>query len=82
VCFSTLPLRFGAAAADVPEGNKTLYLSGFTAGGLKLLKQVVAWRLELDGEQPRFLVLTPAYGGGWLCLANAWNMYKRRARLC
>ncbi|XP_066363787.1 uncharacterized protein [Miscanthus floridulus] len=80
VCFSTLPLRFGAAAADVPEGSKALYLSGFTAGGLKLLKQVVAWRLELDGEQPRFLVLTPAYGGGWLCLANAWNMYKRTAK--
>ncbi|XP_066367897.1 uncharacterized protein [Miscanthus floridulus] len=80
VCFSSLPLRFGAAAADVPEGNKALYLSGFTAGGLKLLKQVVAWRLELDGEQPRFLVLTPAYGGGWLCLANAWNMYKRTAK--
>jgi hypothetical protein len=80
VCFSTLPLRFRAATANVPKGNKALYLSGFTAGGIRLYKQVVAWRLELDGEQPRFLVLAPGYRGGWLCLVNACKMYKHTAK--
>lgn len=63
VCFSTLPLRFGDNTVDatVPEGNNALYLSGCTDRGLRLeLKEVVAWRLELDGEQPEFFVLPPA----------------------
>ena len=81
MCFSTLPLRFrAAAAADVPEGNRALYLAGCTDGGVRLHKEVVAWRLELDGEQPRFLVLAPADGGGWLRLAKARNIYERTAR--
>jgi hypothetical protein len=67
VCFSTLPLRFGdAAVADVPKGNRALDQTGCTDGGLRLhvYKEVVAWKLELDGDQPRFLVLAPADGGG------------------
>jgi hypothetical protein len=83
MCFSTLPLCFGDATADaaVPEGNKALYLTGCTDGGLRLeLKEVVAWRLELDGEQPEFFVLPPANGGGWLRLGKARKLYERTAR--
>jgi hypothetical protein len=46
----------------------------------RLHKDVVAWRLELDGEQPRFLVLSPADGGGWLRLAKLGKVYERIAR--
>lgn len=42
VCFSTLPLWFGDAAADVPEGNKLLYLRGFAGRRLRVCKRVVA----------------------------------------
>ena len=81
MCFSTLPLRFrAAAAADVPEGNRALYLAGCTDGGLRLHKEVVAWRLELDGEQPEFFVLLSADSGGWLRLAKARKLYERTAR--
>jgi hypothetical protein len=77
VCFSTLPLRFGDA--DVPQGHKALYLWGCT-NGRWLQKKVVAWRLELDGQQPQFLVLERADGGGWLRLAKASRIYERTAR--
>jgi len=81
VCFSTLPLRFGDAAADVPEGNKRLFLRGFAGRRPRVCKRVVAWRLELDGEQPLFLVLAPADGvGSWLRLAKPRKVYERRAR--
>jgi len=80
VCFSTLPLRFGDAASDVPEGNKRLFLRGFAGRRLRVCKRVVAWRLELDGEQPEFFVLLSADSGGWLRLAKARKLYERTAR--
>jgi hypothetical protein len=72
VCFSTLPLRFrdaAAAAADVPKGDKLVYLHG--SGQRRMVfKRVVAWRLELDGDQPKFFML-PSTNRGWLRLAKA-----------
>jgi hypothetical protein len=83
VCFSTLPLRFGAAAAAaaIPEGNKLLFLRGFAGRRLRVCKRVVAWRLELDGEQLEFFVLTPANCRGWMRLVKPLKLYERTARI-
>ncbi|WVZ64093.1 hypothetical protein U9M48_013662 [Paspalum notatum var. saurae] len=77
VCFSTLPLRLGDD--DIPECKKRLGLRGTADPGIKVYKEVVAWRLELEGKQPHVMVLA-ADGGGWIRLVKPKNSYEKMIR--
>ncbi|XP_072148269.1 protein ENHANCED DOWNY MILDEW 2 isoform X2 [Setaria viridis] len=78
VCFSTLPLRH-RDTDDVPECKNRLGLWG-TADRIKTVyKEVVAWRLVLEGKQPEIAVLV-ADGGGWIRLVKPKNSYEEMVR--
>ncbi|KAJ1289089.1 hypothetical protein BS78_02G138300 [Paspalum vaginatum] len=77
VCFSTLPLRLGDDG--VPECKKRLGLRGTADPGIKVYKEVVAWRLELEGKQPQVMVLA-ADGGCWIRLVKPKNSYEKMIR--
>ncbi|CAL5080641.1 unnamed protein product [Urochloa decumbens] len=78
VCFSTLPLRHGDTE-DVPECKKRLMLWGTADRINKVYKEVVAWRLVLEGKQPEIAVLA-ADGGGWIRLVKPKNSYEETVR--
>ncbi|XP_062199170.1 protein ENHANCED DOWNY MILDEW 2-like [Phragmites australis] len=79
VSFSTLPLLFGDAGDnDVPECKKRLVLRGTADPGIKVYKEVVAWRLGLEGKQPEVAVL--AADGGWINLVKPKNSYEETVR--
>ncbi|KAF8712051.1 hypothetical protein HU200_028883 [Digitaria exilis] len=78
VCFSTLPLQDGDTD-DVPEGKKRLVLWGIADRIEKVYREVVAWRLVLEGKQPEIAVLA-ADGGGWIRLLKPKKSYEEEIR--
>ncbi|OEL22228.1 Protein ENHANCED DOWNY MILDEW 2 [Dichanthelium oligosanthes] len=77
-CFSTLPLQHGGSN-DVPECKKRLVLWGTADPGIKKYKEVMAWRLVLEGKQPEIKVLA-ADGSGWIRLVKPKNSYEETVR--
>lgn len=76
VCFSILPFQFDEndEVGDCDSKNK-VYLRGVMDKILyPVHKQVVAWRVGLDCEQPNILVLSTE--GNWIKLLNPWKCYK------
>ncbi|KAG8087097.1 hypothetical protein GUJ93_ZPchr0010g10774 [Zizania palustris] len=74
VSFDVLPFQFDAAE-EVPSFKKDVYLRGFTDGGLqKVYKQVVAWKLVLDGTSPEITVLSTE--GSWITLLKPRPSYE------
>ncbi|RLN34979.1 protein ENHANCED DOWNY MILDEW 2-like isoform X2 [Panicum miliaceum] len=78
VCFSTLPLRHGETK-DVPECKKRLVLWGTADPGVIVYREVVAWRLVLEGKQPEIAVLA-VDGNGWIRLGKPKNIYEETVR--
>ncbi|KAL6630944.1 hypothetical protein ACP70R_028284 [Stipagrostis hirtigluma subsp. patula] len=79
VCFSTLPLRLGDSDGDdVPESKKRLVLWGMAEAGVKVFREVVAWRLGLQGKQPEVAVLPVE--GSWITLVKPKNSYEETVR--
>ncbi|TVU11145.1 hypothetical protein EJB05_44712 [Eragrostis curvula] len=79
VCFSTLPLRLGDTGDDdIPKFKKRLVLWGIAPPGEKKFKEVVAWKLVLEGKQPEIAVL--AADGGWISLVKPKYSYEETIR--
>lgn len=78
VSFHALPFQFDAAER-VPSFSKDVYLRGFTDGGLQnVYKQVVAWKLGLDGLSPEITVLSTE--GSWIVLLKPRPSYEETVR--
>lgn len=78
VSFDVLPFQFDAAEG-VASFKKDVYLRGFTDGGLqKVYKQVVAWKLVLDGDSPEIAVLSTE--GSWIALLKPRPSYEETIR--
>ncbi|XP_015695945.1 protein ENHANCED DOWNY MILDEW 2-like [Oryza brachyantha] len=78
VSFDVLPFQFDAAE-EVASFKKDVYLRGFTDGGLqKVYKQVVAWKLVLDGDLPEITVLSTE--GSWIALLKPRPSYEETIR--
>ena len=77
-CFSTLPLWHGETK-DVAECKKRLVLRGTADPGVIVYKEVVAWRLVLEGKQPEIAVL-PVDCNGWIRLVKPKNSYEEVIR--
>ncbi|KAK3123209.1 hypothetical protein QOZ80_8AG0626260 [Eleusine coracana subsp. coracana] len=74
VSFDVLPFQFNAAE-EVPSFKRDVYLRGFADCGLqKVYKQVVAWKLGLEGELPEITVLSTE--GSWIVLLKPRSSYK------
>ncbi|KAL6838985.1 hypothetical protein ACP4OV_031212 [Aristida adscensionis] len=75
VCFSALPIRLRHSDVDdVPECKKRLLLWGTAEPGITVYKEVVAWRLGLQGREPEVAVL--AVDGGWINLVKPKPSYE------
>ena len=77
-CFSTLPL-WHDDTKDVPECKKRLVLWGTADPGVTVYREVVAWRLVLEGKQPEIAVLA-VDGNGWIRLVKPKNSYEEVIR--
>ncbi|XP_062191405.1 protein ENHANCED DOWNY MILDEW 2-like isoform X2 [Phragmites australis] len=78
VPFDVLPFQFDAAE-EVPSFKKDVYLRGIADGGLqKVYKQVVAWKLGLDGESPEITALSTE--GSWIVLLKPRSSYEETVR--
>ncbi|RLM85862.1 uncharacterized protein C2845_PM04G16980 [Panicum miliaceum] len=77
-CFSTLPLRHDETK-DVPECKKRLVLWGISDPGVIVYREMVAWRLVLEGKQPEIVVLA-VDGNGWIRLVKPKNSYEETIR--
>ncbi|OEL26184.1 Protein ENHANCED DOWNY MILDEW 2 [Dichanthelium oligosanthes] len=78
VSFDVLPFQFDAAE-EVPSFKKDVYLRGLADGGLQnVYKQVVAWKLGLDGESPEITVLSTE--GNWIALLKPRLSYEETVR--
>ncbi|CAL5011766.1 unnamed protein product [Urochloa decumbens] len=76
VCFSILPFQFDEndKVGDC-DSEKKVYLRGVMDKNLyPVHKQVVAWRVGLDCEQPNISVLSSE--GNWIQLLNPWKCYQ------
>ncbi|CAO2201380.1 unnamed protein product [Urochloa humidicola] len=76
VCFSILPFQFDEndKVGDC-DSEKKVYLRGVMDKSLyPVHKQVVAWRVGLDSEQPNISVLSSE--GNWIKLLNPWKCYQ------
>ncbi|CAO2206468.1 unnamed protein product [Urochloa humidicola] len=76
VCFSILPFQFdeNEKVGDC-DSEKKVYLRGVMDKSLyPVHKQVVAWRVGLDCEQPNISVLSSE--GNWIQLLNPWKCYQ------
>ncbi|CAL4998121.1 unnamed protein product [Urochloa decumbens] len=78
VSFDVLPFQFDAAE-EVPSFKKDVYLRGLADGGLRnVYKQVVAWKLSLDGDSPEITVLCTE--GSWIALLKPRPSYEETVR--
>ncbi|RLN03789.1 protein ENHANCED DOWNY MILDEW 2-like isoform X2 [Panicum miliaceum] len=78
VSFDVLPFQFDAAE-EVPSFKKDVYLRGLADGGLQnVYKQVVAWKLSLDGDSPVITVLCTE--GSWIALLKPRPSYEETVR--
>ncbi|XP_012702493.1 protein ENHANCED DOWNY MILDEW 2 isoform X2 [Setaria italica] len=78
VSFDVLPFQFDAAE-EVPSFKKDVYLRGLADGGLQnVYKQVVAWKLGLDGDSPEITVLCTE--GSWIALLKPRPSYEETVR--
>jgi len=78
VSFDVLPFQFDAAE-EVPSFKKDVYLRGLADGGLQnVYKQVVAWKLGLDGDSPMITVLCTE--GSWIALLKPRPSYEETVR--
>ncbi|XP_009396089.2 protein ENHANCED DOWNY MILDEW 2 [Musa acuminata AAA Group] len=58
ISFSVLPVQF-SDGENQDAVNRAVFLHGTTDGGLqKVYKQVVAWKLVLEDDQPKIMVLS------------------------
>jgi hypothetical protein len=79
LCFSTLPLRLSDAGDEnVSQFKKRLVLWGIDDAGIKRYKEVVAWKLGLEGKQPEIAV--HAADGNWIKLVKPNNSYEETVR--
>ncbi|CAM0950878.1 unnamed protein product [Alopecurus aequalis] len=74
VCFSILPIRFNEDTDEAPECKWSVFLRGTAAPGIPVYKQVVAWKVGLEGRQPEIAVLSKE--GSWINLAKPRNSYE------
>ncbi|KAM0864881.1 hypothetical protein ACQ4PT_043646 [Festuca glaucescens] len=74
VCFSVLPIRFAEDPDEAPECEGSVFLRGTADPGIPVYKQVVAWKLGLQGRQPEIAVLSKE--GSWINLAKPRNSYE------
>ena len=58
VCFSILPFQFGENDNEADFSRKDVFLHGFADKSLRVYKEVVAWKIRLDSEQPNISVLS------------------------
>ena len=58
VCFSILPFQFGENDNEADFFRKNVFLHGFADKSLRVYKEVVAWKIRLDSEQPNIYVLS------------------------
>lgn len=78
VSFDVLPFQFDTAE-EVPSFKKEVYLRGLADGGLQnVYKQVVAWKLCLNGESPEITVLCTE--GNWIALLKPRPSYEETVR--
>ncbi|KAM0867441.1 hypothetical protein ACQ4PT_042030 [Festuca glaucescens] len=78
VCFSVLPIRFAQDPDEAPECEGSVFLRGTADPGIPVYKQVVAWKLGLQGRQPEIAVLSKE--GSWINLAKPRNSYEENFR--
>ncbi|KAM0876548.1 hypothetical protein ACQ4PT_036097 [Festuca glaucescens] len=79
VCFSVLPLKFGEIGEVACLDSKKVDLQGLADNGLlKVHKEAVAWRVGLDYEQPKILVLSSE--GKWIELLKPRKCYENTVR--
>uniref|UniRef100_A0ACD6A2X7 Uncharacterized protein n=1 Tax=Avena sativa TaxID=4498 RepID=A0ACD6A2X7_AVESA len=79
VCFSVLPLRFDENGEVACLDSKKVDLQGFAHNGLlRVHTQVVAWRVGLNYEQPKILVLSSE--GTWIELLKPRKCYEKTIR--
>jgi hypothetical protein len=79
VCFSVLPLKFGETGEVACLDSKKVHLQGLADGLLhKVHKEVVAWRVGLDNEQPKILALSSE--GKWIELLKPRKCYENTVR--
>ncbi|KAM0905994.1 hypothetical protein ACQ4PT_016992 [Festuca glaucescens] len=79
VCFSVLPLKFGEIGEVACLDSKKVHLQGLADGLLhKVHKEVVAWRVGLDNEQPKILALSSE--GKWIELLKPRKCYENTVR--
>uniref|UniRef100_A0ACD5Y388 Uncharacterized protein n=1 Tax=Avena sativa TaxID=4498 RepID=A0ACD5Y388_AVESA len=78
VCFSVLPIRFKEDTDEVPQCESSVFLRGTADPGILVYKQVVAWKLGLEGRQPQIAVLSKE--GNWINLAKPRNSYEENFR--
>ncbi|XP_006659314.2 uncharacterized protein LOC102702586 isoform X1 [Oryza brachyantha] len=80
VCFSVLPIKFDENEEVRHCDYKEVNLRGVTDNNLKeVFKKVVAWRVELDCQEPKISVLSSE--GKWIeLLKPRKSYYEKRAR--
>ncbi|CAM0906122.1 unnamed protein product [Alopecurus aequalis] len=79
VCFSVLPLKFDEIGEVSCLDSKKVDLQGFADNGLlRVHTEVVAWRVGLDYEQPKILVLSSE--GNWIELLKPRKCYEKTVR--
>ncbi|CAM0909614.1 unnamed protein product [Alopecurus aequalis] len=80
VCFSVLPLKFDEIGEVACLGSKKkVGLRGSADNGLhRVHKEVVAWRVGLDNEQPKIWVFSSE--GNWIELLKPRKCYEKTVR--
>ncbi|RLM61963.1 uncharacterized protein C2845_PM14G07330 [Panicum miliaceum] len=76
VCFSILPFQFDEndKVGDFDSEKKVYLRRVMDKSPCLVHKQVVAWRVGLDCDQPNISVLSSE--GNWIKLLNPWKCYK------
>jgi hypothetical protein len=79
VCFSVLPLKFDELGEVAYLDSKKVDLQGLADDGLlRVHKEVVAWRVGLNYDQPKILVLSSE--GKWIELLKPRKCYEKTVR--
>ncbi|KAM0942528.1 putative [histone H3]-lysine(4) N-trimethyltransferase chromatin regulator PHD family [Dioscorea sansibarensis] len=78
VSFGVLPIQFDDAG-EPDACDAQVFLQGSADGGLqKIYKQVIAWKLQLEGQLPEVFVLSK--DNLWIKLQKARNSYEESIR--
>ena len=78
ISFGVLPIQFDDAG-EPDACDAQVFLQGSADGGLqKIYKQVIAWKLQLEGQLPEVFVLSK--DNLWIKLQKARNSYEESIR--